>query len=210
VPSPAENYVPQVARRDVAMSRAVAAWALACAGAGAFVALIFVAPLLEARGHGAAGWALRRLFAPLCHQEPERSFYVAGHPLAVCARCAGIYVGFLACMILYPLARSLARTDAPRRAWLFVASLPCVVDFLVNFVTPWHNTHASRAVTGAILGAAAVFYTLPGLVEIAQGFGRSRAARRAVGRDDDGAELGVAVARPGRSKARTVVNNLAN
>jgi uncharacterized membrane protein len=195
VPESIESYVPQVARREVARGRAVCAWALACAGAAAFVGLVFAAPLLAARGHGAASWAVYHLFAPLCHQEPERSFYVAGHPLAVCARCAGVYVGFLACLLLYPLARPLRRTDAPRRAWLFAASLPCVIDFLVNFVTPWHNTHSSRAVTGALLGAAAVFYTLPGLVEIAQGFGRSRRARGAGGRADDDARLSVAAAR---------------
>jgi uncharacterized membrane protein len=173
-----ENYVPQPARRGIAPGRAVVAWLLACAGAWAFVGLVFAAPLLEARGHGLASWAVYRLFASLCHQLPERSFYVAGHPLAVCARCAGVYIGYAVCLALYPLVRNLRRTDTPRRAWLVAASLPCVADFLVNFTGLWYNTHASRALTGALLGAVAVFYTLPGLVEIAQGIGRSRAAER--------------------------------
>jgi uncharacterized membrane protein len=172
----------------------VGAWLLACAGVFAFVGLSFAAPLLEARGHHVSGWAIYQLFAPLCHQIPERSFYVAGHPLAVCARCAGVYVGYALCLALYPLVRSLQRTDAPRRRWLIIASLPCVLDFLVNFLTPWHNTHASRAVTGAMLGAAAVFYTLPGLVEIAQGVGRNFATRDANDLEDD-TSLRVALAR---------------
>lgn len=197
MPESIASYVPQVARREVARGRAVGAWALACAVVAACVGLIFAAPLLAARGDGAASAAVYHLFAPLCHQEPERSFYVAGQPLAVCARCAGVYVGFLACLLLYPLARSLRRTDTPRRAWLVAASLPCVADFLVNFLTPWHNTHSSRALTGALVGAAAVFYTLPALVEIAQGFGRKGAARRACARaaaDDEEARLSVAAA----------------
>ncbi|MDT7542305.1 MAG: hypothetical protein QOE33_2209 [Acidobacteriota bacterium] len=173
-----ENYVPQIARREVATRIAVCAWALACVGAWAFVGLIFAAPVLEAHGAGVGAWAIYHLFAPLCHQLPERSFYVGGHPLAVCARCAGVYVGYAVCLALYPLARNLRRTDTPRRAWLVAASLPCVADFLVNFTGLWYNTHASRAVTGALFGASAVFYTLPGLVEIAQGIGRSRAAAR--------------------------------
>jgi uncharacterized membrane protein len=163
-----ENYVPQVARREVVMGRAVCAWLLACAGASAYLALIFAAPLAEAAGHGALGWALYRGFAPLCHQIAGRSFYVAGHPLAVCARCFGVYAGFAACLLLYPLVRSLRRTDAPGRGWLVAIALPCVVDFLINFTGPWHNTHASRALTGAWLGAGAVFFVVPGLVDAAQ------------------------------------------
>jgi uncharacterized membrane protein len=178
VPDSIASYVPQSAPREVAPGRAVVAWLLACAGAFGFVGLIFAAPVLEARGHGLASSAVYRLFASLCHQLPERSFYVAGYPLAVCARCAGVYFGYAICLALYPLVRSVRRTDTPRRAWLVAASLPCVADFLVNFTGLWYNTHASRALTGALLGASAVFYTLPGLVEIAQGLGRSRAAKR--------------------------------
>jgi uncharacterized membrane protein len=204
-----DNYVPQIARREVATRSAVCAWALACVGAWAFVGLIFAAPLLEASGHGLAAWAIYHLFAPLCHQLPERSFYVAGYQLAVCARCAGVYAGYAVCLALYPFARSLRRTDAPRRRWLVIASLPCVADFLVNFTGLWHNTHASRALTGALLGAGAVFYTLPGLVEIAHGFGRSRARR---GADEQAGDVSrrVAVTREVvRRRARSVVNTFA-
>jgi uncharacterized membrane protein len=174
VAASAENYVPQVAPREVALGRAVCAWLLACAGALAFVALIFAAPLAEASGHPAIGWFLYRAFAPLCHQIAERSFYAAGYPLAVCARCFGVYAGFTACLLLYPLALSLRRTEAPRRGWLVLFALPCVVDFLINFATPWHNTHASRALTGAWLGAGAVFFVAPGLIGAAQTLRRKR------------------------------------
>jgi uncharacterized membrane protein len=172
-----ENYVPQVVPREVSSRRAACAWLLACAGASVFVGLIIAAPVLESRGHAAAGWMVYRLFAPLCHQIPERSFYVAGHPLAVCARCAGIYAGFIACLFVYPLVRSLKRTETPRRAWLIAAALPTTVDFLVNFTGLWHNTHTSRLLTGALVGACAVFFIVPGLIEIAQTFGRNFAAR---------------------------------
>jgi uncharacterized membrane protein len=168
VAAPVEHYVPQVARREAALGRAVCAWLLACVGAWAVVALLFAAPLAEAAGHRALGWALYRAFAPLCHQIAERSFYVAGHPLAVCARCAGVYAGFALSALLYPLVRPLRRTDAPRRGWLLVIALPCVVDFLINFTGLWHNTHSSRALTGAWLGAGAVFFVVPGLADAAR------------------------------------------
>ncbi|MCA1631124.1 MAG: DUF2085 domain-containing protein [Acidobacteria bacterium] len=175
----AEHYVPQVARREFSLGRAVCAWLLACAGALLYLALIFAAPLAEASGHTAVSWSLYGVFAPLCHQIAERSFYVAGHPLAVCARCAGVYAGFTLCLLLYPLVRSLRRTEAPRRGWLVVIALPCVLDFLVNFTGLWHNTHASRAITGAWLGAGAVFFVAPGLADAAQTLWRKGERREA-------------------------------
>jgi uncharacterized membrane protein len=186
-----EHYVPQVARREVSLRRAVGAWLSACAGSLALVTLIFAAPLAEASGHTALGWFLYRVFAPLCHQIAERSFYVAGHPLAVCARCFGAYAGFTACLLLYPLVRSLRRTDAPRRGWLVVIALPCVVDFLINFTGLAHNTHASRALTGAWLGAGAVFFVAPGLIDAAQTW---RLKRRAATTTARGLDAGRAAA----------------
>jgi uncharacterized membrane protein len=187
----AEHYVPQVARREVALGRAACAWLLACAGSLAYLALIFAAPLAEASGHRALAWSLYRAFAPLCHQIAERSFYVAGHPLAVCARCAGVYAGFALCLLLYPLVRSLRRTDAPRRGWLVVITLPTAVDFLINFTGLWHNTHSSRALTGAWLGAGAVFFVVPGLVDAAQTLRRQPRAATTAAR---GLEAGRAAA----------------
>ncbi|MBI4457023.1 MAG: DUF2085 domain-containing protein [Acidobacteria bacterium] len=44
--------------------------------------------------------ALRLFFAPICHQIPQRSLWLFGKPLAVCARCSGFYFGFLAALTL--------------------------------------------------------------------------------------------------------------
>jgi len=62
-------------------------WALP--GTLAFAAL--AAPLLS--GHLLAAWAIREFFSRVCHQEAQRSFWIAGAPVAVCARCLGIYLG---------------------------------------------------------------------------------------------------------------------
>ena len=40
------------------------------------------------------------LFSFVCHQQPERSLWLAGAPMAVCARCAGIYFGALLGLLL--------------------------------------------------------------------------------------------------------------
>jgi hypothetical protein len=68
----------------------LAAWAVLASLAAAAVA----APLL-----GSAGAPVYAAFAWICHQRPERSWEVAGRPLAVCVRCFGIYTGALAAAI---------------------------------------------------------------------------------------------------------------
>jgi uncharacterized membrane protein len=58
------------------------------------------APALEAAGEPrAAAWA-RLAYAPLCHQIEGRCFAVAGGPISLCARCAGLYVGGLAGLLV--------------------------------------------------------------------------------------------------------------
>jgi uncharacterized membrane protein len=106
-------------------------------------------------------------FGTVCHQIPERSFHLEGFPLAVCARCFGLYVGAAAGVLFYPLARGLARRDAPGRAWLLAAAAPTTIDFALGFFGVWENTHWSRFLTAFLLGAAAAFYIVPGLVELA-------------------------------------------
>ncbi|HKE58774.1 MAG TPA: DUF2085 domain-containing protein, partial [Pyrinomonadaceae bacterium] len=105
-------------------------------------------------------------FRKLCHQLPERSFFIAGHQFAVCARCTGLYFGFLLAVLFYPLVRPLRTTQAPSRRWLFIAAIPMALDVGLNALGVWENTHSSRFVTGLILSVTAVFYILPGVAEL--------------------------------------------
>ena len=111
--------------------------------------------------------ALDIAYGRVCHQMAERSIQVWGAPMAVCARCFGVYAGFLAGLIAYPFARSLDRTSAPPRIWIFIALAPVTIDFLGGYAGLFENTLASRFVTGLIAGAAGAFYTVPGLVSMA-------------------------------------------
>ena len=152
-------------------------WGVCAAGALAWLGLIVSAPLLRASGHEAAAFVVYRVFAPLCHQLPERSYYLDGQPLAVCARCFGIYAGFALGVLCYPLVRSLRRTDTPARRWLLLAALPIGIDFALGFTGLWANTHTSRALTGALLGAVAALYVVPGLIALGLAIERRVPAR---------------------------------
>ena len=156
------HYVPQV----VPTRRPLAFWLVCAATVSLLVALIFVAPLAAAGGHSFWAEAIYRGFGVFCHQRPDRSYFIEGHKLGVCSRCTGLYVGFGLTLLLYPLIRSLRSTVNPPRIYLILAAIPLGVDFSLTFFGIWNNTHTSRLLTGALLGTVAVFYVMPGIVDV--------------------------------------------
>jgi uncharacterized membrane protein len=151
---------------------AIAVWAGTSAIALAILGLIVGAPLAQAHGHPAFAAAIYKAFSFVCHQIPERSFHLAEHQFGVCSRCTGLYAGFAVAALVYPLAHELQRTETPSRLWLILATLPLAVDFALGYFSIWQNTHLSRFATGALLSSVAVFYIMPGLIELGQIVGR--------------------------------------
>ena len=141
-------------------------WAVTAAIVVSLVSLILVAPLAAASGHNGVAGAIYYAFSPLCHQRPDRSYFIEGHKLGVCSRCTGIYFGFALTLLAYPLVRPLRKTTTPARKWLFLAALPLAVDFSLTFFGIWENTHTSRLLTGLLLGSVAVFYIMPGIADL--------------------------------------------
>jgi uncharacterized membrane protein len=146
--------------------RPLLVWAVVAIGAWFLVATFIGAPLLLANGHTEAGLFIYRIFSRLCHQIPDRSFFIDGHPFAVCARCSGLYIGFAMGVSFYPLLGSFSSLSTPPRTLLFLAAAPIIIDFCLGFFGIWNNTHTSRFMTGAILGGVSAFYVVPGLIEL--------------------------------------------
>ncbi|MEK6337031.1 MAG: DUF2085 domain-containing protein [Acidobacteriota bacterium] len=149
-------------------------WAILAVFAVALVASILAAPLAQSQSHPQFAAAIYKAYSFVCHQFSDRSFHLAGHPFAVCSRCTGLYSGFAVAVLAYPLLRSVRSTDSPPRLWLILAAVPLAVDFALGYFSIWQNNHLSRFSTGALLGAAAVFYIIPGLVDLTSRFGRRR------------------------------------
>jgi uncharacterized membrane protein len=122
--------------------RASTSWLLSLA-AILWTALALLAPLATA-GQWALAPMFYALFEPICHQSPERCFFFMGEPLAVCARCLGLYSGFWLGLVLLPFLGGFCRLllDRPRILILFM--FPLAVDFLLE------NTHASRYLSGLV------------------------------------------------------------
>ena len=167
----------QIAPTSLAPSLvATAVWAIVAAIAIAILAAIIGAPLIQASGHPAFAFKIYRAFSFVCHQIPERSFHLYGNKFAVCSRCTGIYAGIGMATLAYPLTRSLKRTDTPRLIWLFLAAAPLAIDWFLGYFSIWENNHVSRFATGFLLGAVAIFYILPGLIELSSRLVKQRNA----------------------------------
>jgi uncharacterized membrane protein len=72
----------------------------------------------------------------VCHQRPERSFASCGRQWPVCGRCAGLYIGAAAGVLIFGLWR-VDRTVPPTNVWrrrLAVAALPTAVLWLGELV----------------------------------------------------------------------------
>ena len=133
-----------------------------------WVFLILLAPVAESFGLSSVSTPIYTFFGFLCHQMPERSFYLVEHSFAVCSRCFGVYFGLLFGFVLYPLIRRIENVEPFPRIWLFLALLPMALDWSLGFFEIWENTHFSRFSTGLILGTVCAVFIIPALVEIFQ------------------------------------------
>jgi len=115
------------------------------------ILLLALAPLLApllAATHPVTALLIRSFFSRLCHQDPARSFVIAGSPVAVCVRCLGIYCGVALGMFLRP-------GKVPAIRLLAVALLLNLFD-VGSGMLHWHgNMPVTRFWLGLLLGIAA-------------------------------------------------------
>ena len=80
-----------------------------------------------------------------CHRRPERSFFVKGYQMPVCARCEGELFGILAGLIAIWFIRP--------PYWLMAAiMLPMIADGLIQGSTKYESTNWRRLITGILFG----------------------------------------------------------
>jgi uncharacterized membrane protein len=104
----------------------------------------------------------------ICHQLPERSFFWAGQPLPVCARCTGLYVsgalGVVAWIaIRVARRRPIAIDPGVALRLLAIVSVPTAVSLVGGMAGLWDGSNVTRAwlavplggIAGAIVAAVA-------------------------------------------------------
>jgi uncharacterized membrane protein len=155
----------------------IAVWLAVLLGALGIVFLAIAAPALRLHNPRISA-LIYAVFAPLCHQIPERCFYFRGFPAAVCGRCLGIYSGFAAGTLFHPLLRGFARPRLPAIRALAALSIPIGLDVAGNVLRAWSSPTGIRFVTGIIWGIILPFFVIPGIHDLVlAGRDRRRANR---------------------------------
>ena len=103
----------------------------------------------------------------ICHRLPERSFHYHGKPLPVCARCTGIWLGYiLGVVVLFFVNTSI---------WIALLLLvPAGIDVATQYVGWRMSNNYLRLVTGILVGiaeVAIVFYLIVFLFQAGYAFG---------------------------------------
>lgn len=141
-------------------------YALSLSGTAFLVAAVFFAPWLASSGSSLAA-PLYRLFSHVCHQIPSRCFQIFGHPMPVCGRCLGVYLGLFFGCVIYPLWRRMDNIRLPDRRTFAALSLPLAADVLGNAFGFWDSGIWLRLATGFLWGALLPFYFLAAAAELA-------------------------------------------
>jgi uncharacterized membrane protein len=125
--------------------------------AAAWPALLIAAPVLPLPAAG----ALYAVGSLICHQIPERSFYLQGFQLPVCARCLGLYAGAALGSVAALVVGRAFRGSRPRAATTYVvtavAAVPTVITVAIEWGAGWPVSNVARAAAAVPLACAVAF-----------------------------------------------------
>ena len=93
-----------------------------------------------------------QVFSFLCHQDPSRTFQPGGEPLAMCARCAGVYVGFL---LALPIMIAAARLPRKLAMYLHGAFVLQVIPFGFHLIP---HGPTIRTISGQLFALGVVYF----------------------------------------------------
>lgn len=169
MPEPATNYI-SLNTAKLMRHQAVRVWMVGLAVVFVWALLIVGLPVIKASGFISISAPFYHFVSFLCHQNPVRSFHIAGEQFAVCSRCTGVYFGLLFGFAVYPLWRNIDDIEPLSKFWLFLSLVPMSIDWALTFLGIWENTQLSRFITGLIVGVACSTFIVPATVEITRNF----------------------------------------
>lgn len=104
-----------------------------------------------------------KFFSRICHQYDSRSLHLFGQKLTVCARCTGIYFGFLGAVILFGFfsLKKILRTTTV----FLIAIVPMLLDIFLDLVKIHSSNLTTRFATGLIFGIMAAQILIPIITE---------------------------------------------
>lgn len=95
------------------------------------------------------------MFRNLCHQNPDRSFFINNLQMAVNSRCFGVFTGLFFGWTLIPLFVKAKFKKNPFLWLLLLALIIQIIDYMGNHFGLWINSNESRFIFGCFLGFSA-------------------------------------------------------
>ncbi|MEM1557518.1 MAG: DUF2085 domain-containing protein [Thermoproteota archaeon] len=90
----------------------------------------------------------------VCHQRPDRTLWIGGNYLPVCARCTGAYLGFLSGYVLIPFLSNKKAKGPPNLYLSLILTLPLWIDSVGQVFGFWSSTNDARLITGLLFGVS--------------------------------------------------------
>ena len=112
----------------------------------------------------------------LCHQDPSRAFQPGGEPLPLCARCVGVYVGFV---FVFPLMIMAGRLPRKLAVYLHGAFVLQVIVFGFHLI-PQGIT--MRTISGQLFALGVVYFLFRAICYSKFPAGKAKGFSRETGR----------------------------
>ena len=87
-----------------------------------------------------------------CHQMPERSFFIYGYQLPVCARCTGVILGEIVAIVLLLLNIKINIVIC------FVLLTTMGIDWFIQYIKILQSTNFRRLITGTLGGVGLTYF----------------------------------------------------
>lgn len=86
-----------------------------------------------------------------CHQMQERSFFISGYQLPLCARCTGIFIG-----IIFTIPILIIGFNVPIYIPI-IFLFPMIIDGMIQYFNILKSTNFRRFITGLLFGFSHIF-----------------------------------------------------
>lgn len=120
----------------------------------------FLVPLLMRLGHDGTGLVLWKMLGPLCHQKHDRSLFILGWQMGLCARCTALFFLTFGSGLMIGLRPGLLLRRRPMYALSAAAMLPMLAEVGIALALDTDYPVYIRMITGALYGGGSTVFTL--------------------------------------------------
>lgn len=88
------------------------------------------------------------LFSGSCHQQSDRSFWISGYPMSLCARCIGVYLGTFCGAVFFLFNKNKILS----LKYIYIIIVLISVDIILNYLLNFDTGNIIRFIIGIMIG----------------------------------------------------------